>query len=77
MIEIINILLIAVALSMDTFSLSLGLGTYNLNKKKIYQISITVGLMHFLMPQTLYPCLPFPACDRNLELPDTIHWDYP
>ena len=30
--EILNILLIGVALSMDTFSLSLGVGTYNLEK---------------------------------------------
>jgi len=48
--ELFNILLIAVALSMDTFSLSLGLGTYNLPRKKIISISITVGIMHFLMP---------------------------
>lgn len=48
--ELFNILLIAVALSMDTFSLSLGLGTYNLPRKKIFQISLTVGIMHFLMP---------------------------
>lgn len=48
--ELFNILLIAIALSMDTFSLSLGLGTYNLPKKKIITISITVGIMHFLMP---------------------------
>jgi len=48
--ELFNILLIAVALSMDTFSLSLGLGTYNLPKKKILNISFTVGIMHFLMP---------------------------
>ncbi len=48
--ELFNILLIAVALSMDTFSLSLGLGTYNLPKKKILTISTVVGIMHFLMP---------------------------
>lgn len=48
--ELFNILLIAVALSMDTFSLSLSLGTYNIEAKKILQISITVGVMHFLMP---------------------------
>ncbi len=48
--ELFNILLIAVALSMDTFSLSLGLGTYSLEKKKILIISATVGIMHFVMP---------------------------
>ncbi len=50
MIELFNILFIAVALSMDTFSLSLGLGTYNISKKKMFDISLTVGVMHFLMP---------------------------
>jgi len=48
--EFLNIILIAVALSMDTFSLSLGLGTYNITKKKCFIISITVGIMHFIMP---------------------------
>ena len=48
--EFLNILSIAIALSMDTFSLSLSLGTYNISYKKIFQISFTVGLMHFLMP---------------------------
>lgn len=50
MTELFNIILIAIALSMDTFSLSLGLGTYSLPKKKIITISGTVGIMHFLMP---------------------------
>jgi len=49
-IDILNLLLIAIALSMDTFSLSLGLGTYNLTKKNILKLSITVAVMHFLMP---------------------------
>ena len=48
--EFFNILSIAIALSMDTFSLSLSLGTYNISYKKIFQIALTVGLMHFLMP---------------------------
>lgn len=46
----INILLIAVALSMDTFSLSLGIGTTKINKKKILELSLMVGIMHFIMP---------------------------
>ena len=33
--EFLNILSIAIALSMDTFSLSLSLGTYNISYKKI------------------------------------------
>ena len=48
--EILNILLIGVALSMDTFSLSLGVGTYNLEKKKCFTLSLLVGMMHFIMP---------------------------
>ncbi len=48
--EIITILIIAIALSMDTFSLSLGIGTCNLPKKKMFLFSIIVGIMHFLMP---------------------------
>ena len=48
--EILNILLIGIALSMDTFSLSLGVGTYNLEKKKCVQLSLLVGIMHFIMP---------------------------
>lgn len=50
MLELITLLSIAVALSMDTFSLSLGLGTCSLSKKKSLGLSITVGIMHFLMP---------------------------
>lgn len=50
MLEIITILTVAIALSMDTFSLSLGLGTCNLSKKKSLILSLTVGIMHFLMP---------------------------
>ena len=50
MIDFLNVLMIAVALSMDTFSLSLGIGTYNISRKKCLQISMTVGIMHFIMP---------------------------
>ena len=44
------LLFIAVALSMDTFSLSLSLGTFNISKKTIYLFSCLVGLFHFIMP---------------------------
>lgn len=50
MLELVSVLVIAVALSMDTFSLSLGLGTCNLTKKKSLQLSLIVGIMHFIMP---------------------------
>lgn len=45
-----TILLIAVGLSMDTFSLSLSYGMLNQNKKAILKISLTVGIFHFFMP---------------------------
>ncbi len=50
MAEIFSLFLIALALSMDTFSLSLGLGTNNLSNKKILTFSLIVGIMHFFMP---------------------------
>ena len=45
------ILIIAISLSMDAFSLSLAYGTLALKKSDIYKLSIIVGLYHFLMPQ--------------------------
>lgn len=48
--QLITVLLIAISLSMDAFSLSLAYGTLNLNKKDIYIQSIIVGLYHFVMP---------------------------
>ena len=45
-----QVLIISVALSMDTFSLCLGLGTYNPTSKSKLKLSIIVGSMHFLMP---------------------------
>lgn len=48
--EIITILTIAIALSMDTFSLSLGIGTSKISKKRCFLFSIIVGVMHFVMP---------------------------
>lgn len=35
---------------MDTFSLSLGLGTFISSRKKALQLSLIVGAMHFVMP---------------------------
>lgn len=48
--ESLTILTIAVALSMDTFSLSLGIGTGNISKKRCLLFSVIVGIMHFIMP---------------------------
>ena len=50
MVEFFSAFLIAVALSMDTFSLSLGLGTGNINKKDCLKLSFIVGVMHYVMP---------------------------
>ena len=46
----IYIILIALSLSMDAFSLSLAYGTLNLEKHYIKKLSIIVGLYHFIMP---------------------------
>ena len=48
--EIFVIMIIAVSLSMDAFSLSLAYGTVNLDKKSCLKLSIIVGLYHFFMP---------------------------
>lgn len=44
------IIIIAVSLSMDAFSLSLAYGTLNITKKNIWQLSTIVGVYHFIMP---------------------------
>lgn len=48
--EIITIILIGVALSMDTFSISLSLGIFNITKKKSLIFSLIVGFFHFSLP---------------------------
>lgn len=48
--NIITIVVIAVSLSMDAFSLSLAYGTLNLEKEYIKKLSTIVGLYHFMMP---------------------------
>lgn len=50
MYSFISVIIIGVALSMDTFSLSLTIGTLNIPSKKILLTSIIVGIMHFFMP---------------------------
>ncbi len=44
------VVVIAVSLSMDAFSLSLAYGTLNIPKKQIIQLSLIVGIYHFFMP---------------------------
>ena len=48
--NIITIILIAISLSMDAFSLSLIYGTGGINKKDKLLLSIIVGIYHFIMP---------------------------
>ena len=48
--KLLTILIIAVSLSMDAFSLSLAYGTLNLKKQYIKKLSIIVGIYHFIMP---------------------------
>lgn len=44
------LLLIAIGLSMDAFSLALGYGTLEFKNKKNLKISTIVGIFHFFMP---------------------------
>lgn len=48
--SIIMVVIIAISLSMDAFSLSLAYGTLYLEKKYINLLSIVVGIYHFVMP---------------------------
>ncbi|MBS7021206.1 MAG: manganese efflux pump [Firmicutes bacterium] len=48
--HIFLILVIAVSLSMDAFSLSLAYGTLNLERKNVIQLATIVGIYHFVMP---------------------------
>lgn len=50
MLDFLTIFLIAISLSMDTFSLSIIYGTTGLENKKIYLLSFIVGIFHFFMP---------------------------
>ncbi|MDD3453327.1 MAG: manganese efflux pump [Bacilli bacterium] len=44
------LLIIAISLSMDAFSLSLAYGTIDINKKNRVLLSLIVGIYHFFMP---------------------------
>lgn len=44
------VILIAVSLSMDAFSLALAYGMFNFNKREIFTLSFIVGLYHLVMP---------------------------
>lgn len=46
----LSIFLIGLALSMDAFSIALGIGTSRIPKFKRLLIPVIVGIMHFIMP---------------------------
>ena len=48
--SLILVIIIAISLSMDAFSLALAYGTLNFEKKEITLLSTIVGLFHFIMP---------------------------
>jgi putative Mn2+ efflux pump MntP len=48
--ELITIIIMAFALGMDAFSISLGMGMYRLRFKQMLNIGFTVGVFHILMP---------------------------
>lgn len=50
LLEILVIIIIAISLSMDAFSLSLIYGTQNINKKGKILLPAIVGVYHFFMP---------------------------
>lgn len=50
MIQIISIIMIAIGLSMDAFSLSILYGTLNFSNRKTLTLAGSVGVFHFFMP---------------------------
>lgn len=48
--EQLTIILIAISLSLDAFTLSVAYGLLNIKKQKIITTSIIVGIFHFIMP---------------------------
>ncbi|WP_071393277.1 manganese efflux pump MntP [Bacillus tuaregi] len=48
--EIITIMIMGIALGMDAFSISLGMGMYKLRLRQVFKIGITIGIFHIFMP---------------------------
>src|SRR5690625_1248063 len=48
--EIISLIFVAIALGMDAFSVSLGMGMQQLRLKKIMKIGLVFGLFHVILP---------------------------
>lgn len=47
--DIAEILMMSVALGMDAFSLSLGLGLHGLERERAYELSVSIGFFHVFM----------------------------
>ncbi|MFB6466243.1 manganese efflux pump MntP family protein [Cytobacillus sp. Hz8] len=48
--EIVTLVLMAFALSMDAFSIGLGMGMYQMRLRQIFKIGLTIGIFHVWMP---------------------------
>lgn len=48
--EFFTLLLMAVALGMDSFSVGLGMGMFKLRYRQVVLIAVTVGIFHIIMP---------------------------
>lgn len=48
--ELVTLFIMATALSLDAFSISLGMGILGLSRYRMAKISLTVGVFHLLMP---------------------------
>src|SRR5690625_4581021 len=48
--EIISLIFVAIALGMDAFSISLGMGMQQLRLKRIMKIGFIFGLFHIMLP---------------------------
>ncbi|WP_078382603.1 manganese efflux pump MntP [Sutcliffiella halmapala] len=48
--ELMTLLLMAIALGMDAFSVGLGMGMIKLRMRQIFYIGVTIGIFHVFMP---------------------------
>lgn len=46
----LSVIILGISLSLDAFSLALCFGTLNFTYRKMFLISLTVGIFHFFMP---------------------------
>lgn len=48
--ELVTLIIMAFAVGMDAFSISLGMGVFKLRLRQIFYIGLTTGLFHMIMP---------------------------